>query len=560
VLPTAPVDNQHDFARGVIDVDDDLLDQRPHEPLLGAHVRRRCLPRRLEIPGERQQGLARDPRRAHRCPLGQPGLTLLQSRHRGVPPRLELGSHEPIVRVDGLVAPPGEDDIVLSLLALELQRTLTLIAMLTGLSFGHEGSVHGHRLHRKKNLVRDGGIRTPGPRRDAAFEAVHRVTDSAGVSRLGSAAASAAVGDVEHPTTAPTPEKAGEQGVAPTAGLRPAGGFPEGIARQALLILFELFPCDVRLVVIAHERRPCVHRSPPSVGFAHGPFADRRPRLRLAVSVGPRVERILQDGDHGAVDGRPPCDGESVPAVHRTRHGQALAPHVQQDLPGAAQAVEEPEDDADRLLDAPVRIHHQPQLDRPDIADRDRHSELTSARLGQGGLEQTLAQERELELAHRALEPEQQAVIRRAGIVSAVGVDDVRAHEAAEFEEMMPVPPIAGETRRLETKHGPDQPFADLPDEAPKARTLHRATGRTSKVVVNHPDVLEAVGPGQIPEGVLPTLTLEILLHLPPGRLPNVDDGAAAQHRRRQVTRHHRCPPACALVARLAAEAGQARR
>ena len=61
-----------------------------------------------------------------------------------------------------------------------------------------------------------------------------------------------------------------------------------------------------------------------------------------------------------------------------------------QDLPGTAQALEEPEDDADRVLDA------------------------------------------------------------------SVGGDDVRAHEAAELEEMMPVAPIAGEPRGLETEHGAD--------------------------------------------------------------------------------------------------------
>ncbi len=212
--------------------------------------------------------------------------------------------------------------------------------------------------------------------------------------------------------------------------------------------------------------------------------------LRLAVGVGAGVEGILQDREHGAVDRAPARPGAVAcrPSIGRGDR-QALAPHVQQDLAGAPEAVEEPEDDADRLLDAPIRIHHQPELGRPDVADRHGHAQLAAARLGEGGLEQTLAQERELELAHRALEPQQQPIVRRAGVVDAVGVDDVRADEAAELEEVMPVAPIAREPRRLETEHGADQPFADLADETPKPRTIHGATGGTAEVIVDHPDI-----------------------------------------------------------------------
>ena len=410
--------------------------------------------------------------------------------------------------------------------------------------------------------MRDGGIRPPRPGGDAAFEAVHRVTDAAGIPRLGRVAVAppAAVGDVKHPPTAPTAEQAREQRVAAPAGLRPARGFPKRVARQALLILFKVFPGDVRLVVITDERRPRVHRSSAAMRFAHGALDDRRPRLRFAVGVGAGVEGILQDREHRAVDRGPPRHGGGVPTVHWARRRQALAPHVQQDLAGTTQAVEEPEDDADRLLDAPVRVHHQPQLGRPDVADRHGHPQFAAAGLGQGGLEQTLAQERELELAHRALEPQQQAVIRRAGVVGAVGVDDVRPHEAAELEEMMPVAPIAGEPRRLETEHGADQPFADLADETPKPRTLHGATGGTPQVIVNHPDILEAVRPSQVPEGVLSALALAILLNLASGRLPNVDDGTAAQHTGGEITRHYQRPPERARAARPPAAAERARR
>jgi hypothetical protein len=77
MLSPTPVDDQDDFARGVVDVHDDLFDQRPHESLLGAHVGRWGLPRRLEISRERQQSLARDPRSGGHHSIGEPGLTVV---------------------------------------------------------------------------------------------------------------------------------------------------------------------------------------------------------------------------------------------------------------------------------------------------------------------------------------------------------------------------------------------------------------------------------------------------------------------------------------------------
>jgi hypothetical protein len=56
VLPAAPVDHQHDISCGVIDVEDDLFDERAHETRLGVHVGGRGVPRGREIIGELTAG------------------------------------------------------------------------------------------------------------------------------------------------------------------------------------------------------------------------------------------------------------------------------------------------------------------------------------------------------------------------------------------------------------------------------------------------------------------------------------------------------------------------
>jgi len=46
VLATTPVDREHDIARIIIDIDDDLGDQCPQQLLAGTHRNTRCIPRR----------------------------------------------------------------------------------------------------------------------------------------------------------------------------------------------------------------------------------------------------------------------------------------------------------------------------------------------------------------------------------------------------------------------------------------------------------------------------------------------------------------------------------
>src|SRR5262249_48716550 len=150
------------------------------------------------------------------------------------------------------------------------------VAVLSGLPFGHESSVHSHGLHGTENLMGDRRIRPPCTGRNAPVEAVHRVADAAGVPRL-RRMPPAAVGDLEHPPTAPAAEEAREQRVSTATGLGATGGFAEGIARQPLLILLELLPRDVGLVMILHQRRPRLHWSPPPMRLAHDAVGNRRP-------------------------------------------------------------------------------------------------------------------------------------------------------------------------------------------------------------------------------------------------------------------------------------------
>lgn len=90
VLPTAPMDDEHDFAACVIDVDENLLDQRAHELLLDARIGGGSLPRCTEIDRQSHQRFAIRCRRLRHDWLVESCLASAKMRERGVPASLEL--------------------------------------------------------------------------------------------------------------------------------------------------------------------------------------------------------------------------------------------------------------------------------------------------------------------------------------------------------------------------------------------------------------------------------------------------------------------------------------
>ena len=124
----AAVPADHQIERVVLDADDDLVDQRSHDPLarLGCHAGTRPGP--LQIGAERHQPLA-----IGRCEIDsgrsrqslQLGLQIAHDRQPLVPSLLQLGGDEAVVGIDGIVLATRAADLVAGL----LQRQLDLAAL-----------------------------------------------------------------------------------------------------------------------------------------------------------------------------------------------------------------------------------------------------------------------------------------------------------------------------------------------------------------------------------------------------------------------------------------------
>jgi hypothetical protein len=138
------------------------------------------------------------------------------------------------------------------------------------------------------------------------------------------------------------------------------------------------------------------------------------------------------------------------------------SPHTKQYLSCAAESIEEPEHRTDRLLDPPIGIDLHLPCALPAEPDRHADSQLTAARLRDQRVDQSASHHSQLELAHRALQAEQQTVVRQARIVDTIRIEHSSSKEPAQLKEMMPIAAIAGKSRSFKTENCADIALAEF--------------------------------------------------------------------------------------------------
>ena len=137
----------------------------------------------------------------------------------------------------------------------------------------------------------------------------------------------------------------------------------------------------------------------------------------------------------------------------------------------------------------------------------------------------------QLRLAHRSLEPEQQAVVEVGGVVDAVLVEDQRVGQRADLEQPVPVGGVARQARDLQPEHDSGASHAHLGHQLLKPRAVHRRGARLTEIGVDDDDLLTRPPERYraLAEAVLALGALGVLEHLPYGRLPYIEVGAARQ-------------------------------
>ena len=124
--------------------------------------------------------------------------------------------------------------------------------------------------------------------------------------------------------------------------------------------------------------------------------------------------------------------------------------------------------------------------------------------------------------------------------MDAVTVDDERADEAAQLEQVVPIASIARETRSFEAEDGADGSLADAADEIPETGAIHRAARRAAEICVDHGDVAKAVARARSTSPYCRRWLSRFSCTWRSRRLADVDNGAAFQRLLRKLTKRHR--------------------
>src|SRR6266702_4221659 len=108
-----------------------------------------------------------------------------------------------------------------------------------------------------------------------------------------------------------------------------------------------------------------------------------------------------------------------------------------------------------------------------------------------------------------SFQPEQETIVKQAGIVDAIVVDDERASHGAEIDQMMPVSVVPGETRSLERQNRPNSSVTNCGQQPAESWTFHGTCPGATEVFVDHNDALKTKGNCAFAQIILPALTLQ---------------------------------------------------
>ena len=157
VLASTPMDREDDIACVIIDIDDDVGDQRPEQLLASTHRDTGRSPGRRQILRQVGEGVRVDG--DIRSPFGGTvGLQISDAPERGLPALFQLRGNEAIVRIAGRVATLGQACLVAGLLHFQVPDTLLVFLMFPVHPLRLERGIDRHWFHHQQQLSADRGI------------------------------------------------------------------------------------------------------------------------------------------------------------------------------------------------------------------------------------------------------------------------------------------------------------------------------------------------------------------------------------------------------------------
>jgi hypothetical protein len=168
------MDCQDDLARPVVNVGDDVDDERPQKALASPHGHARRIPCGIEILGQPGEvggsgGRVKHPRRL------QLRLARLEATKCHLPALLELRGDEAIIGIAGSIAPLRQRGLISGLLQFEFDDALLFTASFHVRASGLHCRLDRHRSDRTQQLLGDRGVDTQTAEREAPGQPKHQV-------------------------------------------------------------------------------------------------------------------------------------------------------------------------------------------------------------------------------------------------------------------------------------------------------------------------------------------------------------------------------------------------
>ena len=163
-----PMHSEHDLSRRIVDIGDDLLNERAYDALLQPRIGGRGGPDRPEVRRQRAERRWIDGgRRLCRIMRGDFGFDLRHMRQCLVPADLQFASHQPIGGVGGIVLSEGTVGGIARCFEVSAQHRAHLVPLLAGLlcSIGRSGDGTGAD-HAQERLL-DGIVDAQSAKRNA---------------------------------------------------------------------------------------------------------------------------------------------------------------------------------------------------------------------------------------------------------------------------------------------------------------------------------------------------------------------------------------------------------
>lgn len=186
------------------------------------------------------------------------------------------------------------------------------------------------------------------------------------------------------------------------------------------------------------------------------------------------------------------------------------------------------EEVGDHLPDLSVRIENDIANLVIDKAGRKRTTVFTAAYLVEDPAAQSGLDDMQFSFAHRALEPEQQAIVEVGRVVHAVFIEDERVGQGADLQQPMPVRIVSGEAGYLQPHDDPPAPHADIGHQVLEAFAPRRRCAGFALVAVDDDDLVVAPSKSDRATAkiVLTFGALDVLHDLSHRRLLDVEIGA----------------------------------